>query len=154
MTATAAETDLARLYFEVNQFYARHMHLLDAGDADAWADGFTPDGEFQLPSAPQPARGRQALADGVRRSAAEQKAAGEVHRHWHGMVTVDPVDDGSVHVSCYALVLATALGGATRLHRACVCEDVLVRSDGRWLIRSRRVTRDDLPSTCPETTAT
>jgi len=45
---------------------------------------------------------------------------------------------------CYALVVATHLGGTPALHRSTVCEDVLVRDGDAWLVRHRQVSRDDL----------
>jgi hypothetical protein len=138
--------DLAfeRLYVEVQQFYARHMHLLDAGAADEWAATFTEDGTFIEPSLATPIRGRAELIASMSRAAAGFAAAGEVRRHWHGMLDVDPRPDGTVAVRCYALVFSTLRNAAPRLHRTCVCEDVLVREDGHLRVSSRRVTRDDL----------
>ena len=92
-------------------------------------------------------RGRAKLAAGLSHAAAERAAAGEVHRHWHGMVEVQSEEaDGSVLVRCYALIIATQIGGPTKIHRACVCTDILVPDGSRWLVRERRVTRDDVPS--------
>ncbi|WP_328406280.1 nuclear transport factor 2 family protein (plasmid) [Streptomyces sp. NBC_00390] len=135
----------ASLYAEVQQFYASHMQRLDSGAADEWADDFTQDGSFHPPTLPQPVRGRAALAAAVRDAHAGLRAAGEQHRHWHGMLSVTPQDDGSLHVRCYALVFATPKGGEPRPHRSCVCEDVLVREDGELRINRRTVTRDDMP---------
>ncbi len=118
------------------------MQLLDAGRTDAWAATFTEDGVFALPGRSTPTRGRAALAEGAARGHAERTAAGETHRHWHGMLDLSPREDGSVHVRCYALVFATPRGGEPRLHRTCVCEDVLVPDGTGWLVRDRRVTRD------------
>ncbi|MGW7537854.1 nuclear transport factor 2 family protein [Amycolatopsis sp. NPDC054798] len=134
-----------RLYAEVQQFYARHMHLLDSGAAREWAETFTEDALFHLPSRSQPVRGRAALASNVAKAVGEMAAAGEVQRHWHGMVAVTPRADGAVHVRCYALVFSTHRGGTPQLYRTCVCEDELVRVDGQLLVSERRVTRDDLP---------
>jgi hypothetical protein len=61
------------------------------------------------------------------------------------MVQVSPQDDGSVRGCCYALVVAVNSSGEPRLHRSCVCEDVLVPAvDGAagWQVRERRVTPD------------
>ena len=130
------------LYIEVMQFYAEHMHRLDSGAADEWAAMFVEDGTFEMPVLPEPVRGRVELSVMVRRGAERLAAAGEVHRHWHGMVAVHPEGD-TVMVRCYAMIYATPRGGETRLHRSCVCEDVLVRENGELKVRHRRVTRDD-----------
>ncbi|GIE47386.1 hypothetical protein Ani05nite_09200 [Amorphoplanes nipponensis] len=143
MTA-AVTTGLAELYAQVHQFYARHFHLLDEGDARAWAETFTPDGWFWPAVLPEPVRGREALIAGVRETHARLAAAGEQHRHWHGMVHIEPVDEDTVAVRCYAQIFAIPAGGPARLQMHCVCEDVLVRAGHGWQVRQRRVQRDDL----------
>jgi hypothetical protein len=144
-TAQARSRPFESDYIEVQQFYARHMHLLDSGAAEEWARTFTADGLFAPPSLPEPVRGRPALAAGVRSAAAELAEAGEVHRHLLSMIAVEPRADGSLHVRSYAQIIATPRGGQPRLHLMCVCDDVLVREDGELLVRERRVTRDDRP---------
>jgi 3-phenylpropionate/cinnamic acid dioxygenase small subunit len=142
--AQPGETASGSLYVEVQQFYARHMHLLDSGQAQEWAQTFAEDGTFDAPTMPEPIRGRAAIAAGVAKSAEERAAAGETQRHWHGMVDVQPRPDGALEVRCYALVFSTFKGQESRLHRVCVCTDVLVRVDGRLVVSTRKVTRDDL----------
>lgn len=134
-----------QLYVEVQQFYARHMQLLDSGATEAWADTFTEGAELRLPTLPAPVLGRQTLAADMDRAFRARTEAGEVQRHWHGMVDVDPQPDGSIAVRCYALVISSTQQGGSNLFRACVCEDRLVREDGRLRVRTRRVSRDDLP---------
>jgi hypothetical protein len=134
-----------RLYVEVQQFYAEHMHYLDAGEADEWAATFTEDGVFAPPSLPEPVRGRAALAEGVRRQAAKLAGLGERHRHCFLMQAVTPLDHDTVQVRSYTQVIATPRDGQPRLDIMCECHDVLVRENGRWRIRERRVTRDDRP---------
>jgi hypothetical protein len=146
-TGSAAGTTVApaEVYFEVQQFYARHMHLLDSGDAAGWAATFTPDGSFAPPSLPEPIRGREALEAGVRRAAAEHEANGEVHRHLMSMAAVDQAADGMLHVRSYTQVIVTPRGGQARLDLMCVCTDELIRDGGQLRVRTRRVTRDDRP---------
>lgn len=141
----APATPDSQLYTDVQQFYARHFHLLDSGDAESWAQTFTEDGYFWPVSVlPEPVRGRAALTAAVRATHDRLAAAGERHRHWHGMVHVQPAGDGTLSVRCYAQIFAIPAGGPARLHLHCVCEDVLVHDDGQWKVRERRVTRDDL----------
>jgi hypothetical protein len=144
-TTLTPTADTTGLYLAVQQFYAHHMHLLDGGHADEWAATFTPGGVFSAPGLPAPVRGRAALAEAVRDTTARLAAAGEVHRHWHGMVHVNLCDDGSAQVRCYALIVAVSRDGEPRLHRSCLCEDVLVPAvdgAGGWQVRERRVTPD------------
>jgi hypothetical protein len=138
-------TDLDVLYPEVQNFYARHMQLLDAGNAEAWADTFTEDGSFFSPSMPEPVRGRDGIIAGTRGAAAALAEAGEVHRHCMLMSYLKPRDDGTIYARSYTQVIATPRDGQPRLHLMCVCVDILVRQDGELKVRERRVTRDDRP---------
>ncbi|MEU2182067.1 nuclear transport factor 2 family protein [Streptomyces thermolilacinus] len=137
-------TGFGSLYAEIQQFYARHMRLLDDGAADEWAADFTENASFSVPTLPAPVVSRDALAAAVRRTGETLAAAGEQHRHWPGVFDVRPQRDGSVVVHSYTIVYASPRGGESRVHRVCTCTDVLVREGGRLLVRSREVTRDDL----------
>ncbi|GAA1604161.1 nuclear transport factor 2 family protein [Catellatospora bangladeshensis] len=142
-------TDTSALYLSVQQFYARHMHLLDSGRAREWAGTFTPDGTFTAPGLDAPVRGRAALAAAVEQTHARLAASGETHRHWHGMVWVTPGPDGTAHVKCYGMVIAVDPAGTPRLHRHCLCEDVLTPAPAEpegWLVASRHVTPDAAPT--------
>ncbi|MGY2061165.1 nuclear transport factor 2 family protein, partial [Nocardia gipuzkoensis] len=100
------ETSFAELYAEVQQFYARHMYLLDSGAAEEWAAGFTENGTFAPPSAPEPIRGRERLIQGVRAARAELAAAREQHRHIMLSLDVQPQADGAIAVRGYAQIVA------------------------------------------------
>jgi 3-phenylpropionate/cinnamic acid dioxygenase small subunit len=134
----------AALHAEAQQFYAHQMQLLDLGEAEQWAQTFTEDATFDVPTLPEPVRGHAGLVAATRRSSAELAAAGQRHRHFLGMLDVRPRPDGGLDVRSYAIVYASQIGGESRVHRVCVCEDVLLRQDGRLRVSARRVTRDDL----------
>lgn len=155
-TASATEpstsAEAALLVAEVQHFYARQMHQLDAGRADAWAETFAPDGAFAVPGHAEPVRGRAALAAAAEAAAAEHAAQGLTRRHWLGMLTVDRRPDGRVLARSYALVLRTPTGGVPELHRSTVCTDLLRRHGGSWLVEHRQVSRDDLPADGPGAT--
>lgn len=140
---------IAEIYAEVQNFYARHMYLLDSGAAQEWAGTFTADGVFAPPSAPEPIVGRAALAAGVRESAARLRESAEQHRHLLLSMEVQPQEDGSLLVRSYAMIIATPEGGDPRLHLMCVTHDVLVREDGALRVKHRRVSRDDQPQSGP-----
>ncbi|MCY1650518.1 nuclear transport factor 2 family protein [Streptomyces sp. SL203] len=139
-----ARPGTAGLHGEITHFYARQMQALDDGRTDDWARTFTEDGVFLLHGGHDRAEGRPALAASSAKARAALAEQGVTHRHWLGMLTVDPRPDGSVVARCYALVVATHLGGTPALHRSTVCEDVLVRDGDGWLVRHRQVSRDDL----------
>ncbi|MGP4020952.1 nuclear transport factor 2 family protein [Saccharopolyspora sp. 5N708] len=148
MTAAGANTkapehEFAETYARVQQFYARHMYLLDTGAAEEWAATFTADGVFEPPSAPEPIAGRQALTSGVRAAKAALAEKGEQHRHLLLSLDVEPRPDGSLRVRSYAQIIATPRGGQPRLHLMCVTHDRLVTEDGELRVAHRKVTRDD-----------
>jgi uncharacterized protein (TIGR02246 family) len=134
----------ALLHAELQDFYARQTHALDSGQAEAWAETFTEDGVFTANAHPRPTVGRAAITEAVRATVAELANDGVVHRHWFGMLAVEPGADGMVRTRFYALVIRTPLGGQPVIHRSTVAEDVLVRRGDRWLVVRRSVTRDDM----------
>ncbi|MFE7840158.1 nuclear transport factor 2 family protein [Streptomyces sp. NPDC057474] len=149
MTTQAALTreqgaEFGPLYASVQQFYAHQMQLLDLQEAERWADTFTEDATFDVPTLAEPVRGRPGLIAASRAAAARLAEAGERHRHFMGMFDVAQGPDGALQVRSYTTVYASVIGGESRVHRVCVCEDVLVREGGRLLVSMRRVTRDDL----------
>lgn len=132
------------MHAQVSDFYSRQMRLLDDGEADAWAATFAENGTFIASGHQAPTTGRADLAAAVRAGQAELAAAGIVHRHWLGMITVDQGGDGTVLARCYALVIATQRGGDSVIHRSTTCDDVLLRDGDGFVVESRSVTRDDL----------
>lgn len=142
MSAPAQQQTFDKLYVEVQQFYARHIQLLDEGPADEAAATFTEDASMlSPPKIAEPIVGRANLAAGLRKNLAE---ASETYRRCYSMVSVRPQPDGEVHVRSYVQVIATPRGGTPRLHAMCVCEDVLVRDGDELKVHRRVVTRDDL----------
>jgi hypothetical protein len=144
-TSTVVGAVEGDLYQQVQQFYAAQMQLLDRGEAAAWARTFTADGAFATSVEPTATRGHEALTESVRAATAELVTRGVVHRHWLGMLHVERDGDGGLRTRFYALVIRTPKGGTPVIWRSCVGEDRLVCHDGGWLVRERRITRDDLP---------
>ncbi len=135
----------SELYHQVQQFYARQMHLLDNGHGQEWADTFTVDGVFAANAAPEPVKGRDNIAAGAGATIKQLEADGIVRRHWLGMLDARPQADGTVQVNSYALIIETRKGGQAGVRMSTLCEDVLVREGGELLVRERKVSRDDLP---------
>jgi actinorhodin biosynthesis protein ActVIA len=142
----AATAALTGLYAEVQQFYARQVHRLDAVRAEEFAATFAVDGEFEHSPDSPPARGRAAIAQEVRGFNERRFADDPVQRrHWFSMLDVRPQDDGSVQTEFYALVVITRPGQAQPvIAPSCVVRDVLVREEGELRTLRRKVTQDHL----------
>jgi hypothetical protein len=146
MTQTLIAPATPELYYQIQQFYVRQMHAGDGGDFEAWAASFTEDGVFSSNGIPAPLVGRDSIDAVTRAGSAARAARGAMHRHVVTMLDVVPLSETSVAATSYVLVLEAVLGGATHLHVSTLCEDALVLRDGQWLVKHRRVSRDDLPA--------
>ncbi|WP_069814243.1 nuclear transport factor 2 family protein [Streptomyces sp. TP-A0874] len=147
-TTTAQGFASARLYTEVQQFYARQMNLLDgdAPDPEGWAATFTEDAVFDSNLQEEPDTGRAAILRSVREGIGHIYGGGPLDfRHWFGMIDVRPQSDGSLRTRYYALAMATPKGGSLNIRGSVLCRDRLVRQDGGWLVRRRELTADGAP---------
>ena len=143
--APAGTADDPLLHAQVQAGYAAQMHLLDDGDGAAWAATFTDDGVFEANAHPEPCRGRSAIATAAQAVADDLAARGITRRHWLGMLSVRRTGPRTASARSYAIVLMTPLGGQPRIQCSTSCDDDLVLDGDRWLVRHRRVHRDDLP---------
>ncbi|CAD5988796.1 nuclear transport factor 2 family protein [Streptomyces cyaneofuscatus] len=133
----------AELYSRIQQFYARQMGLLDDGRADDWADTFTEDAVFQEASRlNEPLRGRDAIRESSRARKKRLEADKLDFRHWLGMLTVTPREDGSLQTRAYALAMRVPAGGELDIFASVVCHDQLVLTDGTWQVRHRDLHHD------------
>ncbi|MBD0838363.1 nuclear transport factor 2 family protein [Streptomyces sp. TRM68416] len=142
MTDLMTAPTTGSLFQDVQQFYARQMRLLDQGAVEEWADTFTEDGVFDQNVA-EPLTGRVDIAVASRKRVDQLVAEGITRRHWLGMLEVDPQDEqGVVRTRYYAFSMATERGGRPRITASTYAEDTLVRHEGTWLVRYRRVIHD------------
>ncbi|MFD9888453.1 nuclear transport factor 2 family protein [Amycolatopsis sp. NPDC059027] len=145
MSVPAGQRAFEKVYAEVQQFYSRHIQLMDEGPAEEAVRTFTADASLlSPPKIAEPVTGHANLLAGLRNALAAWAEAGETYRRCYTMVSVVPQPDGRLHVRSYVQVIATAPGAAPRLHAMCVCEDVLVWEDGELKVYQRVVTRDDV----------
>lgn len=133
------------LHLEVQYFYDHQVQLIDEGLCERWAETFTEDAWFDVDVRPAQLRGRAAIEAAARESRAKLSRADVQRRHWLGMLTVRPQDDGTLHTRCYALVVSTPRGAKPELTYTTVCQDVLVSDgSGGWLVAERQLTQDSL----------
>lgn len=134
--------DRARIYAEVQHFYAGQIRLLDAADVEGFAATFTEDGFMRHASRDDHVQGRAAIAATIRANFANHP--GIVPRHWFDKLLIEPVGPDTVTVSYYALVSLTDARGAVVFQPTCLVDDVLVVDEQRLFTKSRTITRDDL----------
>jgi ketosteroid isomerase-like protein len=141
MTMTALDHE------EIRQLLARYNFAVDLGDAEGWADCFTPDGVFRCTPEGGPLTGTHQGRDAL-------VAYGQTHyginkgraRHWNWNLEIDG-DGETATMRCYLLSLrattpdAPAAVGATGVYR-----DRLSKVDGRWLFVERHIHIDPQPT--------
>ncbi|MGI5175634.1 nuclear transport factor 2 family protein [Dactylosporangium sp. CA-152071] len=132
-------------------FYVRQLHLLDAGEVDAWAATFTVDAVFTQVApagrtfaggAPAQRRGRAAIAGALRAAVAKRAGSAVVRRYWLDMLVVDPAPGGALRTRFAAFNVETPAGGRPVVHNSTTGEDLLVPAPGGWLVAARRITHD------------
>lgn len=120
-------------HVDIQQLYARYALSIDTGDAEGWANTFTPDGVFNNSS-----RGHDALVQFVHDW--RDKRRGASLRHWNSNLVVTPSADGA-RGSIYMLLLDVSeqAPAATASYRY---EDALVKTAGGWRFKTRVLHRD------------
>lgn len=139
MTITSAQTSL---YSLVLHFYARQMQALDNLRFEDYAATFTEDGSFQHSPQAEPALTRAgivaALIDFHKRFDDDPVQ----RRHWFNHVLLDPLADGSISATTYALIVTVRPGGKPEIAPSCVVHDILVINNDEILTKSRTVSHD------------
>lgn len=129
---------------EIEELMARYLFALDWGDGEAYAACFTEDGEVDW--ARETTRGRPALAamcTGFRAAMASIMGEGVPHRHFLAQTAI-AVDGDRAQVRADWFEIARrgdGFGKSSFGHY----EDELVRQDGRWLFRRRKIYNEYLP---------
>jgi hypothetical protein len=114
---------------------ARYNHAFDAGESEAWAACFTPDGVFAWgrDEAGGEARGRDALVAYNR-----NREGVTTRRHWTDNHVITGDSDRASH-TCYLSLIRAGSGAVVVTGRY---TDELERRGGVWLFRRRHVQPD------------
>jgi 3-phenylpropionate/cinnamic acid dioxygenase small subunit len=135
--------DTRTIDVRLQQFYARQVHAVNAGDFAAYRDTFTADAEFALQGrAAAPVRGAAAIAEHSRRLHQERAARGVVQRHHVTTTVPDTGTDGVLRARSYTVIVLTPEGGRPFVAAGTECLDEFDETDGTLRIRRRRVIPD------------
>ncbi|HEY4409400.1 MAG TPA: nuclear transport factor 2 family protein [Acidimicrobiia bacterium] len=117
---------------DILDLYARYSVLFDTGQAEAWADLFTPDGTFLIVGGPS-LYGRGELAPFAERRYQDTPGI----RHIVSNVIVEPAADGA-RGSAYVVVLGGVDDGTeTQILTLGGYDDRLARTEAGWRFESR-----------------
>ena len=121
---------------EIQELYARYALTIDTGDAEGWANTFTPDGVFNNSS-----RGHDALVQFVHDWRANRNGANR--RHWYTNLILTPSANG-VRGSIYMMLLDVGTRPPAPVN-SYLYDDVLMKTAAGWRFQSR-VLKSDLPA--------
>ena len=132
--ARAAGALSAQDNFEIQQLYARYNIAIDAGDAEAYASTFTPDGVFNQFA------GHDALVNFVKTW--REKLNGATRKHWN---TNLQISGNSKEASgfVYLMLIDISTKPASILTTATYTDSLIKTKDG-WRF-TRRTTKADVP---------
>jgi hypothetical protein len=119
---------------EITNLYGRYNLTSDAGEADAYADCFIPDGTLQGLRLTQ---GRETLRSYKIAEAAVRKHL--FRQHWNGSLHLERIDAEAVRGQCYFMAFNGVPGQAPAMTHCGRYEDVIVKFEGRWRFKSRRI---------------
>lgn len=130
----------AQDYAEIQQLYARYNHAIDTGNAEAWAETFTPDGTFNTTN-----KGRDGLIAFIHRWVEQRDGANR--RHWNSNILITPTPEGASG-SAYLMLLDVGQKPPT-IAGTSKYTDALVRTAHGWRFKSRVVRPDPAPAAAP-----
>ena len=127
-------------YVAIQNLYARYNLTSDAGDAEAYADCWTEDGELTIAHLEFSVRGRPALLAFKNRDKAGRRGA--YRRHWNGSLYLEQVDASTVRGRCYLQAFNGMPGNLPELADVGVYDDLVVKTDGVWRFARRSLAMD------------
>jgi uncharacterized protein (TIGR02246 family) len=138
---------------EIEALVARYVTALDTLDADAYEGVFTEDGEYDVTGTLYKGRAaiRKIVTD-LQASRARNEASGTPSpKLYHVMAnsSIEVLDATTARHESYAQTLRLADNGQFVVGFMGRYEDVLVKVDGRWLIKSRKLVSFIPPAAAP-----
>ncbi len=137
-TAVAADPMSVQDYVEIQQLYSKYNHAIDSGNADAWADTFTPDGAFNNNV------GREALKKFVTDTWVARMNGPSTRQHWNTNLSITG-DSKAAKGSVY-LMLVDFGTKPTSIASMGLYDDELVKTPQGWRFTKRQTKRAGPPA--------
>jgi uncharacterized protein (TIGR02246 family) len=138
---------------DIQALIVRYGTALDTLDADAYAGVFTPDAELDV--AGNVRKGRQQIREivtGLQRTRDDNKAKGTSSPALYHVIsntTIDILNNGEARHRSYWQTVRVGPNTQVTVGAMGQYEDVIVKRDGQWLIRSRKITPFTAGNTAP-----
>lgn len=143
-----------QLWLELSELQARYVSTLDSLQLEAWTEFFTEDCRYEiipkenvdagLPAPVVYCRNRKMLRDRVLSLRHANIYEGHTYRHMtSGLVITGQAGDVVTTTSSYVVVI-TGQAGESNVYQAGTYLDELVRVEGEWRYRQKRVVYDTL----------
>jgi hypothetical protein len=136
--AQKAATLTALDYEEIRNLYGRYTHAFDAGDGQAVANVYTPDGAFVTGG--RATEGREKLAAMPRAPMPGRPSI----RHLPANIVIDPAPGGAKGMA-YVMVLTVEAGKPPVFTTGGLYEDVIVKTSEGWRFKRRTFTPWNAP---------
>ncbi len=125
----------------IQQVIARYSYTFDSGDAEGWANVFTPDGlwEFYAAEATTPSTrldGHAALAAFCTRQFTNRRKGTTSYHHQSGVI-FDELTADTAKVRAMLIITVQMPGEQPRLYMTGVYEDRWVKTSDSWRIKYR-----------------
>jgi hypothetical protein len=136
---SAGRTLTAQDFVEIQQLYAKYNWALDAGDSEAYAATFTPDGAFN----------NNIGHDAIVKFADTFHAGMGAHvRHWNTNLMITPSADGAT--GQVYLVLVDFATKPPTIATSASYSDQLVKTPQGWRFKKRQTKGDPTPAAKPQ----
>ena len=139
-TVANAEPMSAQDYFEIQQLYSKYNHAIDSGNAEAYADTFTPDGVFNGNS------GREALVKFVKETWMG-RMNGATRQHWNTNLMLEG-DSKKATGSVYLMLVDLSTTPVSVMAMA-MYSDELTKTPQGWRFTKRQTNRVGPPAAAP-----
>ena len=135
----AAKSFTAQDFVDIQQLYARYNWSLDAGDAEAYASTFTPDGTFNTNV------GHDAI---VKFANTFHSGLGAHVKHWNTNLMITPTAEGAT--GQVYLVLVDFATKPPTIATSASYSDELVKTAQGWRFKKRQTKGDSAPAAVKE----